>query len=118
MEYVREKIKREMRSGVYTLLILKAVDDIGESYGYEIVKYLDEKTHGKIKIKDATVYPVLRYLSRKKIMESFWTDPSMGVPRKYYRLTPEGKKLLKELIKDYRELTSAVDMVLGGGEKC
>ena len=101
---IREKVNRELRSGLYTLFILKSVDALGETYGYEIIKYIEKKSNGKIKMKDATVYPVLRYLDRHKILRSFWATTGSGVPRKYYALTDEGKKLLKELMEDYREL--------------
>ncbi len=101
---IREKVNRELRSGLYTLFILKSVDALGETYGYEIIKYIEKKSNGKIKMKDATVYPVLRYLDRHKILRSFWATSGSGVPRKYYALTDEGKKLLKELMEDYREL--------------
>lgn len=116
MERVREKVAREMRSGIYTLLILKALEDLGESYGYGIQKYIEEKTGGKIKLKDATVYPVLRYLTKKKVLEAYWTEPGRGVPRKYYSLTEEGKKLLADIIVDYRTLVKCTDAVLGGDE--
>ncbi len=114
MEKVREKINREMRSGIYAILILKAIDVLGETYGYEIQRYIAEKTDGKIKLKDATVYPVLRYLARKNILNSYWTEPTVGVPRKYYALTEDGKKLLKSLIGDFNELVEMSRKVLGG----
>ncbi len=116
MELPRDKINREMRSGLYALLILKAIEDLGESYGYEIVKYLEEKSDGKIRIKDATIYPILRYFGKKKVLESFWTEPSLGIPRKYYRLTDEGVKLLKQLIKDYEDLKVYADKIIRGDE--
>ncbi len=118
MEKLREKINREMRSGIYTLFILKTVDDLGKSYGYEIVKHIEKLTDGNISLKDATVYPILRYLTKKKILRSFWTEPSLGVPRKYYHLTPEGKKLLHKLISDYRELEKYAKRILGGDSQC
>ncbi len=117
VEAPREKINREMRSGLYALLILKAIDDLGESYGYEIVKHIENRSGGMIKIKDATIYPILRYFSKKGILESFWTEPSLGIPRKYYRLTPQGKKLLWELLEDYERLRKQADAILYGGEK-
>ena len=117
METPREKINREMRSGLYALFILKALDDLGESYGYEIVKYIEERSRGRVKIKDATIYPILRYLEKRKILRSFWTEPSLGIPRKYYKFTPEGKKLLEELLKDYENLKKIADRIIKGGGK-
>ena len=114
MEKVKEKINREMRSGIYTLLILKVISEQGETYGYEIQRYVEEKSEGRITLKDATVYPILRYLVKKKVLKAYWTEPGKGVPRKYYSLTKEGKKLLDELISNYEELIEDVNKILGG----
>jgi len=114
MRAVQEKIAREMRSGIYTMLILKAIEDLGETYGYEIQKYIEERSGGKIKLKDATVYPVLRYLTKKRVLDAYWTDPGKGVPRKYYALTEDGKILLRNLMEYYRELVEVVDGIIGG----
>jgi len=116
MHAIERKIDREMRSGVYTLLILKAISELGESYGYEIEKYIYEKSGGQIMIKDATVYPILRYLTKNKVLKSYWTEPGKGVPRKYYQLTDEGKEVFKNLLKRYRELEARVNKVLEGDE--
>ncbi len=114
MEKLREKINREMRSGLYTLFILQSLHELKESYGYEIVKHLDRKSGGEVRLKDATVYPVLRYLTKKKILESYWTEPDKGMPRKYYRLTPLGERLLQELKKDFRTLKDVAEKILEG----
>lgn len=112
MKRVKEKISREMRSGIYTLIILHVIDILGETYGYEIQKYVEEKTEGFIKLKDATVYPVLRYLVKKRVLHAYWTEPDRGVPRKYYSLTEEGRKMLKDLIEEYKNLTEKVNSLL------
>ncbi len=112
MEKVREKINREMRSGIYTLLILKVIDELGETYGYEIQKYVNKRA--EIELKDATIYPVLRYLVKKKVLNTYWTEPNTGVPRKYYSLTEDGKILLVDLIEDYKKLMRAANRIIGG----
>jgi len=117
MRRVREKINREMRSGLYTLFILHSVRELGDTYGYEIVRHIERKSGGDIKLKDATVYPVLRYLTKKKILEAYWTEPEKGVPRKYYRLTSQGRILLEELLKDYERLKELSEKILQGEEK-
>ena len=114
MKKVREKIAREMRSGIYTMLILKAIEELGETYGYEIQKFVEERTGGKISLKDATIYPVLRYLTKKNVLRAYWTEPGRGIPRRYYSLTEDGKKLLRLIVKDYRELIKCTDRIIGG----
>ncbi|MCD6383621.1 MAG: helix-turn-helix transcriptional regulator [Thermoplasmata archaeon] len=111
---LREKLNREMRSGLYALFILKAVEELGDTYGYEIVKYIEERSGGRIKLRDATVYPILRYFTKRRVLESYWTEPDVGLPRKYYRLTPDGRRFLKELFEDYRDLKSVAERILEG----
>jgi len=94
---------------------LKVISEQKETYGYEIQRYVEEKSEGRITLKDATVYPILRYLVKKKVLESYWTEPGKGMPRKYYSLTPQGKILLSELIADYRALIEEVNKILDGG---
>ncbi len=112
MEKVREKINREMRSGIYALLILKVIDELGETYGYEIQKYVNNIAG--IELKDATIYPVLRYLVKKRVLKAYWTEPNTGVPRKYYTLTEEGRLLLINLIEDYKKLMRAANRIIRG----
>ena len=112
MEKVKEKINREMRSGIYTLIILEVIAKFGETYGYEIQRYVSNETG--IELKDATVYPILRYLVKKRALIAYWTEPSAGMPRKYYSLTKEGKKLLSDLISDYKKLLDNVNRIIGG----
>jgi len=115
-EKLREKINRELKSGLYTLLILKSVDELEEAYGYQIIKHIEEKTKGDVKLKEATVYPVLRYMDKHKILQSFWASSELGAPRKYYRLTDEGKKLLDTLIQDYTHLRRISNGILKSGK--
>ncbi len=114
MEKIREKINRELRSGLYTLFILKSVETLGEAYGYEIIKHIEKKSGGMVKMKDATVYPVLRYLNKNRILHSFWAASEIGAPRKYYTLTEDGKKVLDMLLRDYRLLSKISKKILEG----
>ena len=112
MQKIREKVNRELRSGLYTLFILRSVEKLGEAYGYEIIKYIEKKSEGMVKMKDATVYPVLRYLDKHRILRSFWATSEIGAPRKYYTLTDNGKELLNTLIHDYSLLRKISEKIL------
>ncbi len=113
MRRVREKLNREMRSGLYTLVILSVVKRLGRTYGYEIQSYVERETHGRIKLKDATIYPVLRYLVKCGALSAQWSEPGKGVPRKYYSLTPSGEELFRSLVSDYRALIDDINSLVG-----
>lgn len=76
--------------GVSTLRILAAIRD-GATYGLDIVAHTE--------IPSGTVYPALRRLTRKELVQSRWEDPDeaerAGRPRRrYYELTAAGAEAL------------------------
>jgi len=56
-----DKIARELKSGLYSVLILASIGYIKRpTYGYEIIKTIGTLSDGAFRLKDATVYPVLK----------------------------------------------------------
>jgi len=66
-----------------------------ESYGYEIIKNIQELSANEIVWKEGTLYPVLKKLCENKLIESTWKTVD-GRKRKYYNITAAGLELLKE----------------------
>lgn len=79
--------------GVLDLLVLAALTD-GESYGYEIAKTLDGAGLGQIR--GGTLYPVLNRLEEAGLLAAEFRAAEKGPGRRYYRLTPEGRRTLAE----------------------
>jgi len=67
----------------------------GESYGYRIIKEIKERSRGNLEFAEGTLYPVLKKLEEKKLIISKWKISDNERQRKYYRLTPAGKKQLQ-----------------------
>ena len=67
-----------------------------ESYGYEIIQELREKSSGQLSVAEGTLYPILKKMESKNWIESTWKTADTGRERKYYKLTSEGKKELEE----------------------
>lgn len=71
----------------------------GPSYGLEIMARVAEQTKGAVKLHQGTTYPLLRELEAEGFLESYEGEPMPergGRPRRYYRLTAEGKKKAME----------------------
>jgi DNA-binding PadR family transcriptional regulator len=66
----------------------------GESYGYEIIKMLKEKSGGKLDFAEGTLYPILKKMEEKGWLTSTWKKADNERERKYYQLTTKGKKQL------------------------
>lgn len=67
----------------------------GEGYGLELIERVRERTQGRVRLGQGTIYPALRELERDGLVESFEgeTVPERGGrPRIYYRLTGAGRR--------------------------
>jgi PadR family transcriptional regulator PadR len=103
------KIQTKSLSGFIALLLLHIIDSNKEPlYGYKIIQELNITTNGKLKLREGTVYPILRYLQTQNFMTSFLSESPNGAPRKYYTITREGKKALNEGLLSWHQLRDAL----------
>ena len=66
----------------------------GESYGYAIIKRVSQLSGGHLLWTDGMLYPVLPRLERNGLVAATWGSAENGRRRRYYRLTPEGRRQL------------------------
>ena len=107
----RKGIERELKRGSLELIVLHLLAP-AERYGYEIVTTLTEQTDGALEVTDGTLYPVLYRLERAGYVAVRWETPERGVPRKYYRLTPEGQDELARLTHEWTSFAKAMARLL------
>ncbi|MGA1822330.1 MAG: PadR family transcriptional regulator [Thermoplasmatota archaeon] len=109
----RIKFEKELKTGLLSFLVLAAIDsDKGPSYGYRIIRKLEDSSKGRYSLPEGTVYPVLNSLSKRGFLKTYWGDPVSGPRRKYYEITPEGKKALGICLNEWSFITSLVDDIL------
>ncbi|MFW6079608.1 MAG: PadR family transcriptional regulator [Gemmatimonadota bacterium] len=106
---------RELRRGTLEMLLLKLLEE-RDRYGYELITALDERTDGAFAIADGTLYPVLYRLEEAGRVEPYWETRDRGVPRKYYRITDEGREELGRLREVWRGYVSAVERLMESEE--
>lgn len=82
----RERLER----GMLRYVILDLLRD-GPKHGYEIIKYLEERTDGRYSPSPGTLYPTLQYLEDLALVRS---DQEEG--RRVYQLTDAGRAELEE----------------------
>ena len=103
--------RQELRRGTVVLACLLALREPG--YGYGLLKTLDA---AGIASDGNTVYPLLRRLEERGLLESEWnTDESH--PRKFYRTTAVGSALATQLLADMADLTASLHGLNGGTTK-
>ncbi len=108
-ERALKKLRKELRSGLYSYLVLSLLEREGELHGYAIRKKLSEVSDGKLVPSEGALYDILKSLKKYKLVEDFWVEVN-GRPRKYYRLTDLGREILNEL----REEVETIIRILWG----
>lgn len=90
--------------------IVLAILSEGDSYGYAIIKRVQELSGGHLEWTDGMLYPVLHRLERLGLIKARWELAESGRRRKYYRITSRGRDQLAE----ERRQWQAVDATLRG----
>lgn len=78
-------------------------------YGYQIAKHLETSSSEK----QGSLYPVLRNMSAKGLLESYVEPSESGPPRRYFRISMLGKKVLDEWLPIWKQTQSFVNQVIG-----
>lgn len=99
-------------SGAVDMLIMDVLAR-GDSYGYQIAQTVMGQSDGYFELKEGSLYPALHRLERQKLLRSYWMETDAGRRRKYYALTPKGKKAAQQKREDWSRFAGAVNGVLG-----
>src|SRR5260370_6183027 len=107
------KFQKDLNSGLVAVVLLAVLDRTAEDlYGYEIAKRLQKANEGAALFKEGTVYPVLRALSANRLLTSRIVPSYAGPPRRYYRITEEGRADLKHWSRISPQTRNFVDLVI------
>lgn len=99
----------QLLKGLLDMCLLAVVSN-GPSYGYEMVRKLKEQ-HLEV-AGEASIYPVMKRLGQRGLIESYLENSPSGPARKYHRITPAGRALLEEWVGDWWTVREGVDDVL------
>jgi transcriptional regulator len=105
------EIDKEFLKGSISLLLLNLLSR-GEMYGYEILQEASRRSANAFEFKEGTLYPALHQLEKKNLIRSEWRTAENGRERKYYSLTPKGRKAAAAYEKQWQHLTGAMAAIL------
>ena len=88
--------------------LVLAILNEGESYGYAILKRIDELSGGEMEWTDGMLYPLLHRLDRLGYVEAEWDEPPGGRRRRYYRITAGGQDALSEHRRQWEVVSGAL----------
>jgi len=105
-------LDRELKKGSAELLILSLIE-ARPRHGYEISKLIESRSDGTIKFNIASLYPLLYRLEKRGWIKGRWIEKAGERRRRYYRLTTEGKKILRAQRTTWAAFVEAINRVTG-----
>ena len=120
---VPEAAKRPRRGGdpitgelrrreVLPLLVLHYISE-GPCYGNQLMERIASLTEGVLQVNPNTMYPLLRDLEGRGLIEGSWEHPDRR-SRRYYAITPQGEAMYGELLEDVLPFLGALARSLDG----
>ncbi|MBI4304625.1 MAG: PadR family transcriptional regulator [Chloroflexi bacterium] len=93
-------------------LLLFLVNELENTYGYQLIKEIQKRSQGFFQFKEGTVYPALRKLENEGLLQGEWQQTPNGQERRYYHITDKGKEVLQAKLAMWRNFTAAVNLIL------
>jgi PadR family transcriptional regulator, regulatory protein PadR len=86
-------LSRELKRGTAEVLILSLLEEC-ERHGYDLARLIGQRSLGAISFHVASLYPTLYRMEDRGLIEGRWVEKAGQRRRRYYRLTPAGRKML------------------------
>ncbi len=102
---------RELRKGSAELLVLTFLE-ARPRHGYEIGKLIEARSRGRISFRIGSLYPILCRLEDRGLIAGRWVEKSGERRRRFYRLTPEGRKFLKAQRGLWEEFVNTINQIV------
>jgi transcriptional regulator len=92
------------------MLILSLVE-ARPRHGYEISKLIDQRSGGTVRFHVASLYPLLYRLEERGWIQGRWVEKAAQRRRRYYRLTPEGRRVLASQRRGWQAFVEAINRI-------
>jgi len=109
---VPTKLARELKKGSTELLVLSLVED-RPRHGYEIGRLIEQRSAGVVQLHVASLYPLLYRLESRGWIQGRWIERAGQRRRRFYRIKPEGRKVLEAQRTTWQAFVAAINRVVG-----
>ena len=110
---VADGSQNSFRRGVMSLVILGLLQN-EDMYGYQLVQEAERRSGGRIVTQEGSLYPVLYKLVDQGLISDRKVQVGNRLTRVYYHLESSGEQRLKELTREYEEVTHGVFQIIKG----
>jgi transcriptional regulator len=106
-------LDRELKKGSAELLILSVLE-ARPRHGYELGALITARSGGRLVFHIDSLYPLLYRLEERGWIRGLWVEKAGERRRRYYRLTPDGRRVLARQRSNWEGFVDAVRQVIGG----
>lgn len=103
---------RDLQKGSAELVILSLLAGRAR-HGYELASMIESRSENALSFHVASIYPMLYRLEAKGWVAGRWVEKAGERRRRYYRLTPLGRKMLADQRRIWREFAAALNRLAG-----
>jgi transcriptional regulator len=107
-----DMLARELKKGSAELIVLSIVE-ARPRHGYEISKLIESRSGGELKFHVASLYPLLYRLEERGWLRGRWVEKAGERRRRFYGLTPKGKRVLERQQETWKRFVEAISMITG-----
>src|SRR5215467_4756760 len=105
--------RAEMLPGTLEMLILKSLErNIEPMHGYGIALYLRQISKDVLQVEEGSLYPAPQRLAIKGWVKAEWGQSDNKRRARFYKLTPAGRKQLRQEAADFERLLEAILRVM------
>lgn len=104
-----DRWEAQLRKGALEMATLAAMWS-GRRYGLEMIRLLEIRS--QLALAEGTIYPILNRLKAEGMVTSEWVEADAGHPRKYYALTEEGRKRLRQMAESWAGFSAGMNSLL------
>lgn len=102
----------ELKKGSAEFLILSLLEREAR-HGYDLCRLIELRSNGVLRFHAASLYPMLYRMEKRGWIDGRWVEKAGQRRRRYYRITPTGKKALAAQRDSWREFVRAIGRVAG-----
>lgn len=107
-----ESTDREWKKGSAELLVLSLLEG-QPRHGYDISRLIEIRSGGSLRFHVTSLYPLLHRLEEQGWITGRWVEKAEQRRRRYYSLTPQGRKVLRAQQKSWKEFVAAISRITG-----
>ncbi len=108
MAYIQQLLK-----GLIDPIILCTISRF-PMYGYQVIKELERRTGGRLKLKAGTVYPSLIRMEKNGLVISRWKQAATQRARRYYHITEKGHQFLAGRLAEWHDFCKLANSIMQG----